>query len=338
MTREANDVQDVITVIIVSWNVREYVEECLRALLRFSSGLSLQVIVVDNGSADGTVQMVREQYPKIELIALPTNVGFPAANNVAIRRAIGRYVLLLNPDTVVQEGCLQRCIKALAGDATVGMSGCRLIYPDGAVQYECAASLPSLWDVPIEAFYLHMLLPRNPVFGRLRMSYWDHMSDRLVPRISGAFMMIRSDVLAQVGMMDERIFMYYEDIDLCARVTEAGWRIQYVSDAITVHYGGRSAALSSLALDELAPQVRFTYFLDHKGRHYAYVYRALCVIQSAIRIAIALVLVGVLPPNAQLRKRPVSKVGTHWRRLLWSIGLAEMQSYRGNGRAGTVVQ
>ena len=203
---------EMLSVIIVSYNVREDLRECLKSVYASEKSEGLQVIVVDNVSKDDTVQMVQQEFPQVELICNHENLGFPKANNQALAAARGTFTLFLNPDTVVMPDTLSTCVRYLREHADIGLLGCKVLYPDGSIQYECARNFPSLEAMVWEAFYLHMLFPKNKHFGKTLMSYWDHQDSREVPCLIGAFMLGRSLMLQEIGGMDESIFMFLEDM------------------------------------------------------------------------------------------------------------------------------
>lgn len=312
-----------LSIVIVSWNVAEYLVPCLTSLQEaHGATLHRETIVVDNGSSDRTVEVVRERFPDVILLPLARNVGFAAASNIGIRHATGDQILLLNPDTQVSVECLETCSEALQARPDVGLLGCKLLDRNGEIQYECASSEPSLLDAWIEVFYLHMILPKSRICGRLRMSYWDHEDTRYVDRISGAFMMLRRAVVDDLGSLDENFFMYYEDLEYCARAKRHGWKVLYLATATAVHYGGRSRAKSDAPFDSLAPEIRFTFFRDYRGPVVAHAFRALYAAQSIIRLWIAGCCKLVLPRQSPWRKRPVAKASLHWERLKWCVGLS----------------
>ena len=324
-----------VSVIIVSWNVLEHLRRCLEAL-KESDVRSLEVIVVDNNSSDATREVIPREFPQVRFISLGSNIGFPAANNVALPHARGSFVLLLNPDTEVEPDCIRRCLEAFDRDPKIGMVGCRLVSPLGDVQYECACNMPSIVDAASEALYLNVLLPRHRLFGRQRMSYWDHASDRYVPRICGAFMMLRTDLLRDLHGLDERFFMYYEDLDLCARVGRE-WEILYLASATTVHHGGRSRAQSTRELEELAPAIRYTFYRDHRGKARAELLRACLAVQSLFRLGIAVLMVALVPRTSSWRSTRAAQPTVHWNRLRWCLGLlGDVDGYelRGNAVGG----
>ena len=328
-TRES---MPVVSVIIVSWNVLDHLRRCLEALDRSDIG-TLDVIVVDNDSSDATRDVIPRDFPHVRFIPLRSNVGFPAANNAALPLARGSFVLLLNPDTEVAPDCIRRCVESFDQDPKIGMVGCRLVSPSGEIQYECACNMPSILDAVGDALYLNVLLPRHRLFGRLRMSYWDHASDRYVPRICGAFMMLRTDLLRKLHGLDERFFMYYEDLDLCARVGRE-WEILYLASATTIHHGGRSRAQSTRELEDLAPAIRYTFYQDHRGKVRAEVLRACLAVQSLFRLGIAALLIALVPPASPWRRTRAAQPGVHWNRLRWCLGLlGEVDGYGPRGDA-----
>jgi GT2 family glycosyltransferase len=309
----------VLSVIIVTWNVRDLTLDCLTHLHRATEGMHTEVIVVDNASTDGTVDALRNTHPDIRVIANRENVGFPAANNQALAMARGKYVLFLNPDTRVGTQAVRACMDSLEKDAAIGMAGCRLDLENGAVQLECARRPYLLQHMLIETLYLHMLMPRNRIFGDHLMSWWDHRDVRDVEAICGAFMLARADVARQVRGLPEDVFMYHEDLAFCLRVRQAGWRIRYRGDVSTVHLwrGSSSKSSESLALLEGAYKIRL--IRDAQGDVAAAAARALFAIRCASRLLLAAV--GQLLPMRGVRQRypRVFDVRTHGLQLMWAV-------------------
>ena len=229
-----------LSVLICSLNVRDHVMRCLESVLGRDQGITLEVILVDNASSDDTVERVREQWPQVHVVQNRANVGFAQANNQALARAKGEFVLFLNPDTEVGPGTLRRCVEELAGDPGLGMVGCRLLWPDGEIQYECARSAYRLGDLVLESFYLHRFFPRHRIFGRQLLGDWDHTESRDVEGMSGAFMMLPRTLANELGGMATDVFLYHEDMDLALRVRQRGFRIRYLADVWTIHYTSRS--------------------------------------------------------------------------------------------------
>jgi len=229
-----------LSVVIVSYNVRRFLEQALRSVFAALEGLEGEVWVVDNASSDGSVQMVREQFPQVKLIANEENVGFARANNQAIAQARGRYVLLLNPDTVVRKDTFRIMVKFMDEHPEAGAAGCKVLNPDGTLQLACRRGFPT----PMVAFYkivgLSSLFPKSRRFGRYNMTYLNPDEVAEVDAVSGSFMMVRREVVEKVGVLDPSFFMYGEDIDWCYRIKQAGWKVYYVPYTEIVHFKGES--------------------------------------------------------------------------------------------------
>ena len=309
-----------ITVIVVTWNVRELVLACLEALTRRAQNVTLEVIVVDNASSDGTVEAVAETFPRVRIMENTENVGFPRANNQALWLARGRQVLFLNPDTIVGEGTLVACLRELDHDPEIGMVGCRLVYPDGSLQKECARRHYRLRHLLWEAFYLQVRFPDHPIFADQLMGSWDHLGRRDVEALTGAFMMVRRPLALRVGGLPEDLFMYHEDLAFCLRVARAGYRIRYLGDLITLHAHGSSASSSPLTLSLLEGPVRVALIRAAWGSMAGWAARGLFVLRSLSRLIIAWV--GALVPASATARRRYPRVfepRRHWLNLVWAV-------------------
>jgi N-acetylglucosaminyl-diphospho-decaprenol L-rhamnosyltransferase len=273
-----------LSVIVVTWNVRELVLRCLAALRRESAELDMEVIVVDNASADGTVEALRGTYPDVRVLANRENVGFPIANNQGVAAARGDVVLFLNPDTEVGPGALQACMDCLAADTEVGVVGCQLVLEDGSVQFECARRTYRLQHLVMEILYLHMLLPRTRICGDHLMSYWDHEGERDVEAISGAFMMARRSVVEQVGGLPDEVFMYHEDLAFCLAARRAGWRIRYLGGHKVLHRWRGSSRKAGAALALLEGESKIRLIRDAQGTAAASAGRVVYAVRSGSRI------------------------------------------------------
>ncbi len=228
-----------ISIIIVSWNTREYLDACLTSIRQAPDEVSREVIVVDNASEDGTVEMLQQDHPGVELIANSENRGYAAANNQGIEAASGENVLLLNPDIVVHEGALEVLGGFLDTHPSAGAVAPRLILPDGSVQASCR-SFPTPDVVLYEALGLSRLFPRSRRFGKYRMSWWDYDEERRVDQPMASALLIRADALTEVGLMDEQFPIFFNDVDLCKRMWDAGWEIWFTPNASMDHVGGAS--------------------------------------------------------------------------------------------------
>lgn len=238
-----------VSVIIVNYNVREFLNNALTSLQKSLEGFASEIFVVDNASDDGSVETVAKNFPDVRLITNSTNLGFAKANNQALAQARGKYLLLINPDTVVQENTVRELIKFFESHPDAGMVGCKILNPDGTLQLPCRRSFPTPWIAFTKTFGLSALFPKSKLFARYNLTYLDPDQTYDVDAISGSFMMLRRDVYETIGGLDETFFMYGEDLDWCYRVKQAGWKVYYVPTTSIIHYKGESTKRSDI--DEL---------------------------------------------------------------------------------------
>ncbi len=235
-----------LSVIIVNYNVRYFLEQCLLSVKRACLNIEAEVIVVDNASADDSAQMVSEKFPAVKLIVNKENVGFSRANNQAIKEASGEYVLLLNPDTIVAENTFEKCITFMDGHAEAGALGVQMVDGKGNFLPESKRGLPT----PAVAFYktfgLAALFPKSKTFGRYHLGFLNENETHEVDILSGAFMFMRKSALDKTGLLDEAFFMYGEDVDLSYRILKAGYKNYYFPDTTIIHYKGESTKKGSL--------------------------------------------------------------------------------------------
>lgn len=226
-----------LSVCIVSWNTRELLDACLNSLRDNAGDLALEVIVVDNASTDGSAEMVRERHPEVRLVANEQNRYYAAANNQALQLSRAAEKLLLNPDIVVPPGSLVTLLNFLKQHPRAGAVAPRLREPDGTVQRSCRI-FPGPAIVLWEALGLSRLRPRHRVFGAYRMGWWDYDSERPVEQPMASALLLRGAALDQVGYFDEQFPMFFNDVDLCRRLWDAGWEIWFTPTAEMVHHGG----------------------------------------------------------------------------------------------------
>jgi GT2 family glycosyltransferase len=230
-----------VSIIIVSWNTRDILRDCLQSVYNQTRRASFEVIVIDNASEDGSRDMVRREFSNVSLIANEQNLGFAAANNQGIRAARGRYVLLLNSDTRVLDGAIDTMVDFADAHPEAAAVACRVVNPDETWQPTCFM-FPSALNTLIAALYLNRLFPRNRFFGRERMTWWDGQDVRAVDVVAGCFILASREIIKQIGALDESYFMYGEESDWCYRLHKAGWKVLYAPIAQVVHYGGVSSA------------------------------------------------------------------------------------------------
>lgn len=235
-----------LSVVIVNYNVKFFLEQCLHSVDAAIKGLEAEIFVVDNNSVDGSVEMVAEKFPDVKLIANRENTGFSKANNQAVQLAKGEYILLLNPDTVVEHDTFSRSVAFMDAHPDAGGLGIKMVDGKGRFLPESKRGLPT----PIVAFYkifgLSALFPKSKIFGKYHLGYLDKEQTHVVDVLAGAYMMLRRETLNKTGLLDEDFFMYGEDIDLSYRITKAGYRNYYYPGARIIHYKGESTKKSSV--------------------------------------------------------------------------------------------
>lgn len=238
--------QHTLSVIIVNYNVEYFLEQCLNSVYNALVGINAEVFVVDNNSVDNSIEMVKAKFPMVKCMENKINVGFSKANNQAIQESDSEFVLLLNPDTVVEESTFRKVIDFMKSHPDAGGLGVRMVDGKGRFLPESKRGLPT----PAVAFYkvfgLSKLFRKSPRFNKYHLGYLDEHKSHTVDILSGAFMLMRSEALEKVGMLDETFFMYGEDIDLSYRIQLGGWKNYYCSDTTIIHYKGESTKKSSV--------------------------------------------------------------------------------------------
>lgn len=279
-----------VSIIVVNYNTAHLLERCFGALRRARQGLALQTIVVDNASQDGSVSLVRDRFPDFELIESGANVGFGRANNLAVERCKGRYILLLNTDAFVEADTVAAAVRCLDAEPKVGVVGVRLLGSDGSQQPSCR-----YFPTPANIFFQRTRLDRFAK-GVVAVDHpnWDPGINADCDWVPGCFLMIRRSIVQRIDLFDPRFFLYCEEIDLCRRVKAAGWAIRYLASARAVHIGGESAksagAISEAGRQLLPLQVesQLLYFRKHHGLGGVALHLALecvaCVVMVAKRL------------------------------------------------------
>lgn len=235
-----------LSILIVSFNSAADLPTCLQALPRGARRVSYEVLLIDNASGDGTPDLVRENFPDVRVIANRENRGFARAANQGFREATGRHLLLLNPDTVVGDESLDRCVAFLDTHRDVGIVGPRVNNPDGTLQRACRRSLPTPTVSLFRLGGLGRLFPRHPAARAYNLEDSDPARTMDVDAVSGSFLMVRREALEATGGMDERYFLYGEDLDFCVSVMRAGYRVVYYPEAVVVHEKGTSSRQARL--------------------------------------------------------------------------------------------
>ncbi|HEU5336886.1 MAG TPA: glycosyltransferase family 2 protein [Terriglobales bacterium] len=284
--RSSRDESDVlVSAVIVSWNCRAYVLECLASLCAGDNARSMEIIVVDNASTDGTVEAIAARFPdNVRLIRNAHNVGFSRANNIALQLCRGQYVCLINADVVVPPGCIEKMANYLDGHREVGLLGPRMLCPNGRMG-NGVMRFPTVWNTFCCALGLHRLFPASGLLGGFVMAGFEPGATQDVEVLTGWFWMTRCEALRQVGGLDEQFFMYGEDIDWCYRFRKAGWRVVFYAGAEALHYRAASSDNSPQRFYVEMQRANLQYFRKHHnwtGRAGYWVARC---IHEAIRVA-----------------------------------------------------
>jgi GT2 family glycosyltransferase len=235
-----------LSVIIVNYNVKHFIEQCLFSVLKASQGIDTEVFVVDNNSVDGSVALIKEKFPDVKLIENKINSGFSVANNQAIKQASGEFILLLNPDTVVQEDTFSKILNYMGVNPNAGALGVKMLDGQGNFAPESKRGLPTPKVALYKMLGLSKLFPKSKNFGKYHLTFLSENDIHEVEVLSGAFMLLRKTVLDSIGLLDETFFMYGEDIDLSYRVTKAGYKNIYFPQTQIIHYKGESTKRSSI--------------------------------------------------------------------------------------------
>jgi N-acetylglucosaminyl-diphospho-decaprenol L-rhamnosyltransferase len=229
-----------LSVIIVNYNVKYFLEQCLHSVLQAIDAIAAEVLVIDNDSSDGSVEYLRPLFPSVKFIGSKENLGFGKANNLGLKEAAGEYVLFLNPDTIVPEDCFTKCISFLDTNKQAGAIGVRMLDGSGGFLPESKRSFPTTSTAFYKAIGLSALFPNSTTFNKYALGYLDDKKDHPVDVLAGAFMMVRKNLLDKTGGFDEQFFMYGEDIDLSYRLKQTGYNNWYFSGTSIIHFKGES--------------------------------------------------------------------------------------------------
>ena len=235
-----------ISIVIVNYNVRDFLNKCLNSINASQTNLKIQTIVVDNHSTDGSINYLRNIYQKAEFYELNENLGFSKANNVGFTKAKGKYVLILNPDTILSTDTLQVMYEYMEKNQEVWISGCKILNPDGSFQLPCRRGFPTPWVAFSKLFGLQTIFPKSKLFARYNQTFRSVDETYYIDALMGAFMFARTDKLKQIKGFDEDYFMYGEDLDLCYRTVQSGGKVAYVHSTSIVHFKGESTKRSSI--------------------------------------------------------------------------------------------
>jgi hypothetical protein len=295
------------SIIIVNWNTRDILRNCLTSVFQQTHGMDFEVIVIDNASSDGSAQRVKSEFPQALLIENTENRGFAAANNQGMRIAKGRYILLLNSDTIVLDGAIQKTVAFADQHPQAAVVGCKVLNPDHSLQPTCFM-FPSLLNLFLSASYLYKIFPHSRFFGRERMSWWNRDNVREVDVVTGCFMLVRRKVIEQVGLMDEDFFMYAEETDWCFRFKQAGWQNLFYPDAQIIHLGGQSSKQVKVEMTIQLRRAILHFMKKSYGKVHYYLGSALMILFFLLRIPYWLV-ISLIPEQ---HRRALDMAKAYW--------------------------
>ena len=272
-----------ISFIIVNWNAKIHLLECLESLVKESKGHDAEIIVVDNGSTDGSTGAVLEFFPGVILIENLKNLGFAMANNIGIKNCKGKYVCLVNSDVMVLGGSIGAMYDYMERHPAVGILGPQILNSDLTIQPSCK-SFPTLWNCFCRTMALDSFFPKTRFFKGEFMTYWSHNTLSAVDIIVGCFWMVRRIAIDEVGLLDERFFIYSEDKDWCKRFHEKGWEVIYFPDAKVIHYGGASSANEPIRFYLEMQKANLQYWEKHHGSISTGLFRWMLIINNFCRL------------------------------------------------------
>ncbi|MHA2096966.1 MAG: glycosyltransferase family 2 protein [Candidatus Hodarchaeales archaeon] len=299
-----------LSIIIVNWNTKKLLVECLDSIYASPPNSEYDIWVVDNSSTDGSPDMMRNRYPEVNLIDNNENIGFAKANNQAFQKCQGEYILLLNPDTVIKTDAIEKLVHFLNQTPDAGMVGARLVNPDKTLQVS-AFPVPTLSKEFWRLFHLDHFVP----FANYPMEKWDLDSVREVDTLLGACILIRREALGKFGLFDEEYFIYSEEVDLCTRLKKGGWHLYWLPSAVVVHYGAQSTQQVAEEMFLRLYAGKILYFRKHHSNLVVFVYKLILFLATISRL--------ILTPFA-LMEEPVKReehlvISNYYRRLLWSL-------------------
>jgi GT2 family glycosyltransferase len=284
LSAESRPERPSVSVIIVVWNAKKYVIECLESLREHCRNSYDEVIVVDNASSDGTPELIAEMFPEFVLIRNSENLGFAKANNIGLARSSGDYLCLVNSDVKFTSDCISPMVNHMLEHSGIGILGPKMLSPDGVV-WRSTMRYPTVWNQLCRALGLDVAFKKSRLFGGLLMSDFDHRSTAPVEVLNGWFVLVRRTALDRVGPLDPRFFMYGEDVDWCYRFRQAGEDVVFFAGAEAIHYGGASSANAPVHFYLEMCRANWQYWQKHNGRLSQIAFLLSVVINNSLRVA-----------------------------------------------------
>ena len=306
----------ILSILVVNWNTKDLLSNCLRSIYEDPDSVNWEVVVVDNDSDDDSLEMLERGFPQVVRVDCDENTGFVQGNYLALEKASGDYLLLLNTDTEVESGALGPLLEFMAGHPQAGAVGPKLLNRDGTLQLSCGIS-PSLATEFTNKMLLHNLFPF------FRLGGWDHAEIREVGWVTGACLMMRREVVAQMGFLDPALFMFYEDLEWCLRIGRNGWKVFYYPSSRVLHLGGQSTRQNLSEMLVISQQSLYYLFEKHYGRMQLHALRLLTLVEMGLRTMVWSLFFALIPsrrPEARQRLRAYLFIGanTLLRKSYWA--------------------
>jgi GT2 family glycosyltransferase len=308
-----------LSVVIICWNDLRVIRDCLRSIYQGTHATDFEVIISDNGSVDDSMEFVRKHYPQARVVENRQNLGFARGNNAGIRASLGEYVLILNPDTILQDGALDRLVEFADRHPEAGAFGCRVLNPDGTYQVS-ARLFPTVWRYWVAALGLAKL---STLFTYEEYAGWHGDTERSIDWQSGCCVMFRGDLLKSLGGFDEQFFYHCEEVDLCRRVRDTGRLILFTPEAVITHLGGQSVGRFPIRFEIEKHRSRYRYFYKHFGAKAARRFRLLSITRIRVR-QLGYGLLNLLNPQEVVQRRlEMYREVLRWNRALDPVDFVE---------------
>lgn len=297
-----------LSIIIINWNTRNLLSDCISSVYEHALEVDFELIAVDNASRDGSSKMIQNQFPEVNLISNSNNPGFAKANNQALRICSGEYVLLLNPDTIVKSGAIDKLVNFLNDFPEAGAAGARLLNPDGSLQ-RSACPKPTLFREFWRLFHLDGL----KYLAKYPMNRWSLNQVREVDILKGACILIRRKALDEVGLLDEEYFMFSEEVDLCTRLTQSGWHLFWIPGAEVIHFGGQSTKQVPEEMFLRLYEGKIMYFRKHQSNLAGRGYKFILCIAALVRLVLTPLTIFEQPAQ---RRQHLDLSHNYWQLLI----------------------
>ena len=308
-----------LSIVIVTWNCKKYIQECLDSLAVYRQDPRAEIIIVDNVSEDGTPELIKEKYPEVTLIESGENLGFPRGTNLGIRHCTGKYLFLINPDVRVLDGCIEKMLAYLQEHPEIGLLGPKML-DWNCVPQRSYMGAPTLWNLFCRALALDTLLPKSVIFGGHLMEYMDQTHTTDVDILNGWFWATHREAVEEVGVLDDQLFMYADDLDWSKRFLNAGWRVVYFPEAEGIHYGGGTTARAPVRFALEMQRADYQYWQKYHSKPSQLCYLGIVFLHQILR----LIGYGVLAcVRASMREDALFKMKRSVACLQWVLGFGK---------------